>query len=136
MSEINNIEFFKASELDSNIKATVHTSGKLGFSRNAEKKLGLEEARSIRIGRTNDFEKSRNLFLLVQDKEDIDGFSVLKAGEYYYANTKPLFDMLGEAYDKDKIIYDITEVNLGDLKIFKLKRRVKERKKNQQEAED
>lgn len=131
MQETDGIEFFKASELDSNVKATVHTSGKLGFSRNAEKKLGLEDAKSIRIGRGNDFEKSRNLFLLVQKHEDVDGFSILKAGEYYYANTKPLFDMLGEGYDKEKIIYDITEVIVGTTKVFKLKRRVKERKKSQ-----
>ena len=130
------IEFFKASELDGNIKATIHANGKLGFNRNAEKKLNLVDAKSVKIGRTKDYEKDRTLFLVTTEEIDSDGFAVMKSGAYFYANTRSLFDLLGEDYENIKIIYDIVELDLDGRKIFKLKRRTLERKKGESEIED
>jgi hypothetical protein len=130
------IEFFKASELDSNIKATIHYNGKLGFNRNAEKKLNLENAKSILIGKGSDYEKEKILYLIAQEEIDPDGFAVLKSGDYYYANTKSLFDKLEEDYEKYKVIYNITETTYNGKTIFKLKRRVIERKKGEESIEE
>ena len=130
------IEFFKASELESNIKATIHVNGKLGFNRNAEKRLNLEQAKSVKIGRAKDYEKDRTLFLVTTDEVDPDGFAVMKSGAYYYANTRSLFDLLGENYEALKVIYDIAEINHDGQKIFKLKRRTLERKKGESEIEE
>lgn len=130
------IEFFKASELERNIKATIHANGKLGFNRNAEKKLALETAKTIKIGRGKDYEKDKVLYMVTTEEDDVDGFAVMKSGLYYYANTRSLFDMLGERYDTLKIIYDIIEVELNGQKIFKLKQRVLERKSDEVEGEE
>ena len=130
------IEFFNASELDGNTKATIHANGKLGFNRNAEKKLDLINAKSVRIGRTKDYEKDRTLFLVTSDEIDKDGFAVMKSGAYYYANTRSLFDLLEEDYEALKIIYDIVETDWNGQKIFKLKRRTLERKKGESEIEE
>ncbi|KAB7731912.1 hypothetical protein F5984_06735 [Rudanella paleaurantiibacter] len=130
------IEFFKASELDGNIKATIHANGKLGFNRNAEKKLNLESVKTVKIGRTKEYEKDRNLFLITTETDDVDGFAVMKSGSYFYANTRSLFDLLGEDYENVKVIYDIVEIELNGQKIFKLKRRTLERKKGESEIEE
>ena len=127
------LTFFKASELESNVKATVHLNGRLGFNKNAEKRLDLENVKSVKIAKSEDYEKDKTLYLLTQEDTDNDGFSVLKAGEYYYATTKTLFDALAEDYEKTKIIYDISEVEYEGEKIFRLKRRDIERKKNEKE---
>lgn len=130
------IEFFKASELDSNIKATIHANGKLGFNRNAEKKLKLEQVKSVKIGRGSDYDKDKTLYLVTTEEIDPDGFAVMKAGEYFYANTRSLFDKLGEDYESVKVIYNITEINHNGQKIFKLKRRTIERKKGDSDLDD
>lgn len=136
LTEQMEIEFIKASELDGNVKATIHANGKLGFNRNAEKRLSLEQVKSVKIGRTKDYEKDRTLFLVTTDEIDPDGFAVMKSGAYYYANTRSLFDLLGEDYENIKVIYDISEIDHDGQKIFKLKRRTLERKKGDAEIED
>jgi len=130
------IEFFKASELDSNIKATIHANGKLGFNRNAEKRLNLEQAKTVKIGRTKEYEKDGTLFLITTTEMDVDGFAIMKSGAYYYANTRSLFDKLNENYETVKVIYDISEIDHDGQQIFKLKRRTLERKKGESDIED
>jgi len=67
---------------------------------------------------------------MLAHKDDPHGFKLNKAGGYYYANTKALFDRMGVNYQDTNItiIYDITEVENQDEKIFKLiKREVRRR---------
>lgn len=125
------VTFFKAKELDSNVKATIHVSGRLGFNSNAQKKLDLESVRFVKIGQGE--ESDGILFLVTCHEEDIETFSIAKAGEYYYANTKALFDSIGIDYENQKVIYDISEVTFDGIKYFKLKPRFKERKKGDDE---
>jgi hypothetical protein len=128
------LAFFDASELDTNVKATVHLNGRLGFNKNAEKKLSLPESKFVRIARKPDYDIDKTLYLVPTREGTKDAFPVLKSGEYYYAATKSLFDFLGEDYENVKIIYDITEVqSTNGTKIFKLKRRDIERKKDTEE---
>jgi hypothetical protein len=127
---MDDIEFFKASELDGTIKATVHANGKLGFNSQAEKRLGLANVKTVKIGRGKDFDVDRTLYLVTTEEIDPDGFAVMKSGAYYYANTRALFDKIGENYKSDKVIYDIVEVDVSGRTVFKLKRRVIERRKD------
>jgi hypothetical protein len=124
-----NIKFFKAIELETNIKATIHLSGKLGFNSNALKKINIDESKFIKIGQGDDFEKSKMLYMIVTNEEDEETFKISKAGEYFYANTKALFDFLTIDYQKNKVIYDITELP-SEENVFQLKPRIKERKKD------
>lgn len=133
MNEDMDLQFFKAKELDSNIKATIHKSGKLGFNSNAERKLRLSEDKFILIAPTEEFEKDASLFLIVSVDDSEYAFSVSKAGQYYYANTKALYDHLEVNYIDQKIIYDIREVTYKGEKIFKLKPRFIERTKETEE---
>lgn len=133
---ISNVQFFKASELDGNVKATVHRSGKLGFNANAQKKLKLDENRYLKIGITEDMENVTILYVLPHKEEDVDSFTVAKSGDYFYANTKPLFDALNMDYDRKKIIFDIVEAQAEGQKYFKFKKREIERKKDDKEEND
>jgi hypothetical protein len=127
------LNFYKANELDNNIKATVHKTGKLGFNSAAIQKLNLENNRKVRIATGDDYEKDKSLYIIPHNDEDKESFNISKAGEYYYINTKPLFDLLGIEYENIKIAYDIIETNYDDIKIFKLKRRKNEQKRDEKE---
>jgi len=122
------ISFFKAAELDKNFKCSIHKTGKLGFTEVAIKKLDLENKRFVKIGKLDDEEDSDDLVMLIQEEEDEFTFKANKAGEYFYVNTKALFDMLNIDYKKKSIIYDIVEIEDNGNVLYKLKRREKERK--------
>lgn len=121
----------KASNLDKNLKCTVHKSGKLGFTEAAITKLDIENKRYMYIGTNDDDPNDTNLYILLKRNGDDDSFKTNKAGNYYYANTKELFDQQKIDYLKKSIIFDISETNEtdeeGDI-YYRLKRREKERK--------
>uniref|UniRef100_UPI000475C35E hypothetical protein n=1 Tax=Spirosoma luteum TaxID=431553 RepID=UPI000475C35E len=102
----------------------------------AEKRLNLEQVKTVKIGKAKDYEKDKMLFLVTTDEIDPDGFTVMKSGAYYYANTRSLFDLLGEDYENVKVIFDLIEMDVNGQKIFKLKKRTLERKKGESEIED
>jgi hypothetical protein len=120
------IEFFDANEYDKNIKCSIHKSGKIGFSGNAIEKLHIGENKSVSIGSNKEDEGYDVLYMKI-NKDEVDGaFSINKAGEYYYINTKNLFDKLGIDYRKEKIIFDIVKLENenSDENIYKLIKRV------------
>ncbi len=121
------LDFFNAEEIQNNAKCTIHKSGKLGFSMDAIEMLGIDETKEIGIAKGEDYEDTGNLYMKVFNEPQRGAFSVSKAGEYYYLNTKNLFNQLGLNYQKDKIIYDIVEAEIEGETYYKLVRRIKGR---------
>lgn len=122
------INFIKAKDFERNVKCTVHKSGKLGFTESSIKKLNIEKNRYIKLGTNEEEKNSDDLYMTLQESDDEFCFKAVKAGRYYYINTKALFDMLNVDYKKNTVIYDIIEINDEGMLIYKLKRREKERK--------
>lgn len=121
------LKVINASLLDRNIKATIHKSGKLGFTMNAAQKLSLSTNKSISIATNEAIQSDKNLYATLSTELSDDGFRINKAGDYYYLSTKELFDHLKIDYEKETIQYDI--VDTGELidgkSIWKFKRRSK-----------
>lgn len=122
------IKFIKAKDLERNLKCTVHKSGKLGFTESSIKKLNIEKNRYIRIGQNEEEENSDDLYMEIQENDDEFCFKAVKAGKYFYVNTKAMFDLLNVDYKKNTVMYDIIEMENEGMLIYKLKRREKERK--------
>ena len=130
-----NIKFFKSSELETNVKATVHSNGRLGFNSNAQKKLRLDDFKYVLIGCDEDAEGDEVLYLQPTNDKESDGFSLALAGGYYYANAKALFEKLGTDYENKKVIYNISEISVEGEIYFKLRKREIERKSGEIEDE-
>ena len=125
------LKFYKASDLDRNLKCTIHITGKLGFSLEAIKKLNINESAYIKIAANEDDTSDKNLYMVVSNEPDNDDFKINKAGAYYYANTKALFDTLKLDYKNYTIMFDITNFEHEGQKLYKLqKREVKKKVKN------
>ncbi len=126
------IDFIKAVDLDRNIKCTIHKTGKLGFTEAAIKKFNLDNNRYVKIGTNTDDKSDNSLYMVVQSDADEYCFKANKAGNYFYINTKALFDSLGIDYRKHSIMFDIIDYKDDDgNNYFKLIRREKERKNKQ-----
>lgn len=123
------LKFIKAQEIDKNVKCAVHKTGKLGFSSSAIEKLGLTTNKTISIAINEDDKEDENLYVVINESSNGDDFRISKAGDYYYVNTKALFDSIGVDYRNKKIIYDIVDFEYEGEKYYKLiKREVKNNK--------
>ncbi|MBS1530119.1 MAG: hypothetical protein JSU01_07425 [Bacteroidetes bacterium] len=130
-----NINFHKPSTLDRNLKATIQRSGKIGFTAEAANKLKLSVDKSLMIGNNADDKDDQNLYVVVNDPKEEDAFQVLKAGSYYYVNTKPLFKTLRWDYEKYNYSFEITEENSDGNVYYKFKTSRKERDINEEPDE-
>lgn len=111
------------------LKATIHASGKLGFSAGAIKAMNISNNSYIQIALNSDDKNDQNLYIFVTKNVDENSLKINKAGNYYYVNTKALFDKLEIDYRKKKIMFDIIDIEYEGEKVFKLVRREKDRKK-------
>ncbi len=117
------IKFFNPDSLDKNLKATVHKSGKLGFTVDAARRLNLETNKSAAIGTNEDDPSDDSLYIIIYNEVRSGAFRIAKAGQYYYINLKALFDALKINYKQESVVYDISEEPFGDEIVFKFSRR-------------
>lgn len=106
----------------------MHRTGKLGFTQDAAKKLKLPTNRSADIGFNEEDQSDKNLYLFVHHDDKKGEFKIIKAGLYYYLNTKVLFDNLKIDYRKEPVSFDISPEEIGGETVYILKRRMKMKK--------
>jgi len=124
------IKFYNSLTPSGRMKCTIHRNGKLGFSKEAIKKLNISEDKYIKLGINEEDINDKDLYALIQDYSDNETYKINKAGEYFYVNTKTLFDKLNINYVEKKVIFDIYEVDNDDnVKLYKLSKREITRKK-------
>jgi len=114
--------------LEKNMKATAHKSGKLGFTMDAAEKMQLSADKSVKIAINEEDSSDKNLYVMINSGVSDGGFKISKAGQYYYINTKALFDSLKIDYKKDWVVYDISREEVDGQQIYVFTRREKEKK--------
>ncbi len=123
------LSFIKVREIENNSKATVHKSGKLGFNSDAQQRYLTGKGQYAKVALGENFEEDGTIYLLIVDSEDEETLSISKAGDYYYINTKSLFDYLKIDYVKQKIIFDISKETIDGMNVLQLNKREWERKR-------
>ena len=96
-----------AHRLQQSVKATVQSNGRLTFSVEATKAMGLSEDKSLVIFEAED----GDLGAVISAKNDPEAFVLKKCGLYYYVAFKNYLQQAGIDYKKQRIIYDISELD-------------------------
>lgn len=122
------LKFITPDGLDKNLKATAHKSGKLGFTMDAAEKLKLTSERSVSVAVNEDDPSDTNLYVVINETVKEGSFKINKAGQYYYVNTKALFDTLKIDYKNDWVVYDISKETIDGQLIYRFKRRERDKK--------
>ena len=122
------LKILSAKRFNVNLKCSIHSSGKLGFTDGTMKALKFTEKSGVQFAQ--DDENEEILYLINCKESDEDTFKVNKAGNYFYVNAKALFDNLGLDYRKNTIIFDMVEVPEEGDGVYKLIKRMKPRSKN------
>lgn len=112
------------------LKATIHSSGRLGFTSETAAALSLSPSHFVKFAKDDEDEQA--LYLLITTQEDDDTFRVTKSGSYYYLPTSLMFESFGYDYKKYNIIFDmVRKPDLDALlsgQVYKLNKRVIMRK--------
>lgn len=109
------MKILSAKQYGVKLKATVQSSGRLGFSTGAAAVLELNAGSMIRFGQED--EESDILYLAVMKGEDEDAFRVVESAGYYSVNTRPLFDALEVDFKTCTLIYDLTRDKSKDVEM-------------------
>ncbi|MBN2867568.1 MAG: hypothetical protein JXK08_02755 [Flavobacteriaceae bacterium] len=113
------------------IKATIHKSGRLGFSSGAQKFMNLSENQRYKVGFNQNDSNDESIYLVGTSKENEQGFKIYKAGAYYYLKLKSVFKNNGIDYKNENTIYDIEKINNG-MEYYKLNKRERVSRNNEQ----
>src|SRR5690606_28379280 len=95
------LDFFDSSSKYGVIKATVHKTGKLGFSSGASKFMNLEEISFVNIGLNKADTDDDCLYLVKVSQETDKSFKIIKAGDYFYVFIKNTLRELGIDYKNE-----------------------------------
>ena len=124
------IRITKTRDFNVKLKATIHSSGRLGFTSDTAVALSLSSASFAKFA--NDDEDDKALYLIISSSEDEDSFKVTKSGAYYYLPTSLMFDAFGYDYKRYNIMFDLVRISeLDELlggNVYKLNKRVLMRK--------
>jgi hypothetical protein len=130
--DLKEYEFFKKEGDFEGAKATVHSSGRLGFNGIAATKIGFENMKFFQIGRKKG-DGSDVLVMLPVEKDSEYSFTVQKTGSSWSVNVKNLLKELGIQYEglDEYVIFDIDQIKGDQGKYYVLTRRKKKEKKEE-----
>ena len=104
---------FNAKNYTMRLKATIQATGKLGFTAETIKTLGLNTSCSILLGPDDENESVYYMGILREHRED--AFLVMSSGQYLFLNTKQLFDDMDIDYNsKWNVMFDLSRYKEGD----------------------
>lgn len=96
-----------AHRLQQSVKATIQSNGRLTFTVEATKEMGLSEDKSLVIFEAD----GGDLGAVISVKGDPEAFVLKRCGLYYYVSLKNYLQQAGIDYKGQRIIYDITELD-------------------------
>lgn len=123
-------QFIQLNSCNVNLRCTIQSTGKLGFTAATATALHLEKDKQVKFAQ--DTEDNSILYMVfVADKTD-ETFGVIKSGSYYTLPTKGLFDMLHYDYKNKTIIFDMVRAKELDFEaqgqVYRMTRRVIEKR--------
>lgn len=127
------LSIYSAKNYSTKLKVTVHKTGKLGFTADTAASLHLSPDTYIKIAR--DEEQEDNLFMIVCEGIDEDGFKLCLNSGYYSLPTTMLLNELGFDYKHSTIIFDLSRVSSLDEevggRVYKMSKRINSKKKKE-----
>ena len=122
MGFADNLRKLDALRLQQSVKATVQFNGRLSFTLEAGKTMGLSEEKSLIFFESD----SGDLGATISEKGDPEAFVLKKCGPYYYIAFRNYLKQAGIDYKRQKIIYDISQLDekLEGRTLFKFERRI------------
>ena len=98
------IKILSAKNFATTLKATIHKTGKLGFTAETATALDFQAGKFARFAQDDE---NGLLYLIINSEGSEDAFSVRENSGYYFVATKVMFDTLGFSYENGNIMFDL-----------------------------
>ena len=98
------INILSAKKFATTLKATIHKTGRLGFTDETAKALDFKSGKFAKFAQDDE---NGALYLIINSEGSEDAFSVKESSGYYYVSTKVMFDTLGFEYETGNIMFDL-----------------------------
>ncbi len=123
-------QFIQLNNCNVNLRCTIQSTGKLGFTSATAEALHLEKDKQVKFAQ--DTEDNAVLYMVFVPEKTDDSFGVIKSGNYYTLPTRGLFEMLGYDYKNKTYIFDMVRAKSLDLEaqgmVYKMTRRILEKR--------
>lgn len=130
---IMSLSIYSAKNYSTKLKVTVQKTGKLGFTADTATSLHLTPDTYIKIA--CDEEQADNLYMIVCNEPDEDGFKVSLNSGYYSLPTTMLLKELGLDNAQYTVIFDLSRESSLDEevggKVYKMNKRINSKKKKE-----
>jgi len=93
-----------AKKFATTLKATIHRTGRLGFTAETATALDLNAEKFAKFAQDDE---NGFLYLIINNEGSEDAFPVRENGGYYFIATKVMFDTLGFNYENGDIMFDL-----------------------------
>ncbi len=127
------LSVYSAKNYSTKLKVTVQKTGKLGFTADTANSLCLTPESCIKIA--CDEEQADDLYMIVCNEPDEDGFKVGLNSGYYSLPTTLLLKELGLDYTHNTVIFDLSREPALDEeaggKVYKMTKRQNPKKKKE-----
>ena len=129
------IRLLSSKEYSAKLKATIQSTGRLGFGADTASILDFASGRWAEFSRDD---ATGNLYITFINAETPDSFEIRSSSGYFYIATSQLFDSLGYDYEHETYMFDLVrQPTLDDQlvgQVFLMKeRQLKRKEKNESE---
>ena len=98
------ITILSAKKFATTLKATIHKTGRLGFTGETAIALDLKSGKFAKFAQDDE---TSSLYLIINNEGSEDAFPVRENGGYYFIATKVMFDTLGFNYEEGNVMFDL-----------------------------
>ncbi len=98
------ISILSAKQFATQLKATIHKTGKLGFTSETATALELDTRKYAKFAQDDE---NGALYLIINNECSEEAFNIRENGGYYFVPTKVMFDTLGYHYENGNIMFDL-----------------------------
>ncbi len=123
-------QFIQLNNCNVNLRCTIQSTGKLGFTSATAEALHLEKDMQVKFAQ--DTEDNAVLYMVFVEQKADDSFGIIKSGSYFTLPTRGLFEMLNYDYKNKTIIFDMVRAQGFDFiangTVYKMTRRIIEKR--------
>jgi hypothetical protein len=110
--------------------ANVHRTGKIGFTIGAAKHFDINTSKSMALAVNDEDVNDDSIYgQLIVDSINLNGYKIMKGGEYHSVNAKGFFDAIQLDYSKP-ISFVVTDLEVNGTKLIKFTKREPKSKPN------
>ena len=101
-----------AKEFTARLKATIQSTGRLGFTSETQNQLQMTSSCSVYLAFDDTHERVMYMAMVRELRED--AFPLISSGKYFYLNTGRLFKKMKYDFKKNVYMFDLERYEEGD----------------------